>query len=419
MKYLIFLGDGMADYPIDSLGKKTPLEASDTPNMNELVKNSKLGRLITLPKGMPTGSAVANLTVLGYDPRECFQGRGVLEAASMGVELDKNDVALRCNLICVIDGKIKNHSAGHISDEEAKVLIEDLDEHLGNDRIEFYNGLSYRHLLVLKNNKDGEKDKDCEKEFSSKIICHPPHDFLGEDINELLIKPENDNDENSVQTSNVLNELIKKSHEILNNHPVNKKRISEGKDPANSIWPWSPGKKPKMELFEKKFGMKGAIISAVDLVKGMSVYAGLDVINVEGATGLYDTNYEGKADACVNALADHDFVYVHVEAPDEAGHEGDAELKKKTIEDFDKRLIGRVLEKIETEGNLKDNVSMAVLPDHFTPITVKTHTREPVPFMIYRPGKEGDGLSEFSEKNAEKGSFGILERDQFIKEFLR
>lgn len=400
MKYIIFLGDGMADYPIKELGGKTPLEAADTPNIDKLCKKSRLGKFITIPEGMSTCSGVANLSVLGYDVRKCFEGRGVLEAANMGIKIKENDVALRCNVICVENKKIKNHSAGHISSEEAAQLIKDLDKKLGNKNIKFYPGVSYRHLLVLNGN------------FSPEVECFPPHDHLGEDISKIMVKPKNKKAE---KTAELLNKLILDSQSILERHPINIKRKNLGKDPANSIWPWSPGKKPKMETMQKRFKIKGAVISAVDLLNGIGVYAGFDVINVKGATGLYNTNYEGKADACVKALKTHDFVYVHVEGIDEAGHEGNMKLKIKTIEDFDKRLIGRVISKLEKTN---EKVRIAVLPDHFTPIKVRTHTKEPVPVLIYDPDKKGDNISEYNEKSAEKGSLGLMTGDDFIRAFL-
>ena len=333
MKYIIFLGDGMADEPKMCKDGKTPLMVAEKPNIDSLAKRGRCGRLSTVPQGMPVGSEIANMSILGYDPRVCYQGRGVLEAASMGVEIHEGEVAVRCNLICIEDGKIKNHSAGHISSDEAKELIEYINDELGNESIRFYPGLSYKHLLVLKNENSG-------------VELMPPHDVMGTEVEKVMPRTKNND---GLETTKLIDSLIRKSWELLSNHPVNIKRVNEGKDPGNSIWPWSPGYRPKMELFSEKYSVHGAVISAVDLIKGLGVYAGMDVINVDGATGLYDTNYEGKADACIEALKDHNFVYVHVEAPDEAGHEGDFDLKVKTIEDFDKRLIGRVLEKLKDD----------------------------------------------------------------------
>jgi len=398
MKYILFLGDGMADYPLEELGGKTPLQTADTPNMDKLARKGKCGKLITIPPGMPTGSAVANLSILGYDPRIYFQGRGVLEAASMGIELDLEDVAFRCNTICIENNRIKNHSAGHISSEEAVELIKTIDDKLGTEYIRFYPGVSYRHLLVLK----GEK-------FSANVKCTPPHDVMGISVLEVLVKAK---DKEAKETANLLNKVILDSKEILEKHPVNLTRAKQGKDKANMIWPWSPGKKPHMRKFLERFGVRGAVISAVDLIRGLGIYAGFDVIEVEGATGLYNTNYEGKAKACLEALKKYDLVWVHVEASDEASHQGDIDLKIKTIEYFDKRLVGRVLNKIG------ENVRIALLPDHLTPVKVRTHVAEAVPFLIYAPGKETDKVDRFDELSCSKGSLGLLEGDDFIKIFL-
>lgn len=315
MKYIIVLGDGMADRPIEKLGGKTPLMAANTPNIDKLTTMGRTGKFITVPDDMPCGSDVANLGVFGYNVYDVYQGRAVLEAASMGIQLEENDLALRCNLICIKDEKIKNHSAGHITTEEAKELIEYLDKKLGSDTIKFYPGVSYRHILVIKN---GSKDFDNT----------PPHDVPGTPFKNVLPKGQN---EKGQKTADLVIDLIQKSQELLKEHPINKKRISEGKDPGNSIWPWSPGYKPKMKTYKEMFGVTGAVISAVDLLYGIGAYAGLDAIKVPGSTGLYNTNYEGKAKAAVEALKDHDFVFLHLEATDEAGHEGDIELKIKTI----------------------------------------------------------------------------------------
>jgi len=398
MKYILFLGDGMADYPLGELGGKTPLQAADTPNMDKLARKGKCGKLITIPQGMPTGSAVANLSILGYDPHVYFQGRGILEAASMGVKLGPEDVAFRCNTICVENDKIKNHSAGHITSEEAAELIKTIDDKLGRDYIKFYPGVSYRHLLVLK----GE-------EFSANVECTPPHDVIDISVAEVLPKAK---DKEAEETADVLNKMILESREILEEHPVNFARKKQGKDKANMIWPWSPGKRPCMRKFLERFGIKGAVISAVDLIRGLGIYAGFDVMKVKGATGLYNTNYEGKADVCLKALKEYNLVWVHVEASDEASHQGDIDLKLKTIEYFDKRLVGRVLSSID------EDVCIALLPDHLTPIKVRTHVAEPVPFLIYNPEKEADGVCRFDEFSCAKGSLGLLEGDGFIKAFL-
>ncbi|TET10430.1 cofactor-independent phosphoglycerate mutase [Candidatus Aerophobetes bacterium] len=398
MKYLLLIGDGMADYPLEKLGGKTPLQAADTPNMDELAKKGRCGRFVTIPAGMPRGSAVANLSILGYNPRICFQGRGALEAASMGVKLDPEDVAFRCNIICVRNNKIKSHSGGHITTEEAIELIKTINHKLGTEYIKFHPGISYRHLLVLRGGK-----------FSANVKCTPPHDALDRSITKVLVKAK---DKEAEKTANLLNEMIINSQSILEGHPVNLERAKKGKDKANMIWPWSAGKKPLMETFQERFGIKGAVIAAVDLIKGVSIYAGFDVIDVEGATGLYNTNYEGKADACLKALKSYDLVWVHVEASDEASHEGDLDLKIKTIEYFDKRLVGRVLDSID------EDIHIALLPDHFTPVSMRTHVADAVPFLIYDPQKEVDEVSQFDEFSCAKGSLGLLKGDNFIRMFL-
>jgi 2,3-bisphosphoglycerate-independent phosphoglycerate mutase len=348
----------------------------------------------TIPEGMPLGSAVANLSILGYDPGECFEGRGVLEAANQGIDVKDDEVVFRCNFICVENERIKSHSAGHITDEESAELIKELNEKLGSEKVRFYAGLSYRNIMVLKG-----------KEFSKELNCVPPHDIPGKEIEEVAIKGDS-------FTATFLYELAAKAHEILEKHPINIKRAEQGKDMANHIWLWGCGKKPEMKTFHELYGVKGAVISAVDLVKGLGIYAGLDVVNVKGATGLYDTNYEGKADACVKALEEHDFVYVHVEAADEAGHEGNLKLKIKCIEDFDKRLLGRVLD------NVKEEVCIAVLPDHPTPVKVRTHVSDPVPFLIYKPAKEIDDVEEFDEESCKKGGYGLIKGNEFISALL-
>ncbi|MDP4186567.1 MAG: cofactor-independent phosphoglycerate mutase [Bacteroidota bacterium] len=400
MKYIIILADGMADRLIKELGDKTPLMAANTPNIDKLCAMSCTGKLITVPEGMHPGSEVANMGVLGYNVKEVYEGRGVLEAASMGIRLGNTDLAMRCNLICIEDGKIKNHSAGHITTEEATPIIETLNKEFSSDKLQFYPGVSYRHLLVL-------------KEGSKQIECTPPHDVPGTDFHEVFIKSLS---EEGRDTANYLNELIVKSQEILENHPVNLKRKDEGKDPANSIWMWSPGYKPKMKTFKELFGIrKGAVISAVDLIQGIGVYAGFKVIKVEGATGLYDTNYEGKAKAAVDALQDSNFVYLHIEAPDEAGHEGDYKLKTKVIEDIDKKVVKYILE--ET-SHMKEPVSIALLPDHPTPCEIRTHVSDPVPFLIYKPNTLPDQVNKFDEFSVNSGYYGLLKGNEFIKSFL-
>ena len=401
MKYILLLADGMADYPLKELGGDTPLQAAKTIWMDRLAKSSRCGRLLTIPPGMPTGSAVANLSILGYDPQVYFQGRGVLEAASMGVHLKERDVAFRCNIICVENERIKNHSAGHISTQEAAELIRALNSELGRESIQFFPGVSYRHLLVLR------------ESFSPQLKCIPPHDVPGELISNILPRPA---EEEARSTARIINELIFSSRKILEDHPVNLKRAKLGQDKANMIWPWSPGCKPKMKTFQERFGINGAVISAVDLIRGLGIYAGFEVIKVEGITGLFDTNYEGKAQACLEAIKNYDLVWVHVEAADEAAHEGNLRLKIKCIEDFDSRLVSKIIRGLD---KLKEEVSVALLPDHPTPISLRTHTAEAVPFLIYHPAEKPDEVAEFDEISCQKGSLGFLKEEQFIIQFLK
>lgn len=400
MKYIIILGDGMADEPIEALGGKTPLQYADTPYMDRLAALGVTGRLKTVADGFHPGSEVANMSVLGYDLSQVYEGRGVLEAASMGVDLQPGEMAMRCNLVCVEGDILKNHSSGHISTGEADELIRFLNEQLGSDRVRFHTGVSYRHLLVV---KGGDKRLDCT----------PPHDVPLQPFRPLLVKPEV---EEAQETADLLNRLILRSQEILGDHPINRQRIAEGKDPANSIWPWSPGYRPAMQTLQQMYGIrKGSVISAVDLIRGIGVYAGLEVIQVEGATGLYDTNYEGKAQAALEALRTNDFVYLHIEASDEAGHEGDVSLKIKTIENLDKRAVGPIYEALQ---NWNEPVAIAILPDHPTPCAIRTHTDTPVPFLIYKPDQMPDEVTSFDEFTVRRGKYGLLEKDEFIKQLI-
>ena len=401
MKHIIILGDGMADKPIPELGGKTPLQVADKPNIDHLAQIGSCGMLATVPPAFHPGSEIANLSVLGYDVSKVFEGRGSLEAASMGIKINDGEMAMRCNLICIQDGKIKNHSAGHITNEEAHQLIEYLDKELGIENIKLHPGISYRHLLVV---KGGNKALDCT----------PPHDVPGTPFADVMIKPLIPEAE---QTACTLNKMILRSQQLLEKHPVNLKRIAEGKDPANSLWPWSPGYRPEMQTLKQQYGIQsGSVISAVDLIMGIGVYAGLTPITVEGATGLYDTNYEGKAKAAIDALRTQDFVYLHVEASDEAGHEGDYQLKKKTIEYLDARIVGPIYQEVK---KWNDPVAIAILPDHPTPCKLRTHIAEPVPFIIYKPGQQPDKVKVYDEEAVKNGAYGLLVGDQFIKEFLK
>ena len=402
MKHIIILGDGMADWAVPALGNKTLLQYAETPYMDLLARMGRTGMLKTVADEFHPGSEVANMSVMGYDLHKVYEGRGVLEAASIGVELEPGDMAMRCNIICVEGETLKNHSAGHITTEEADELIQFLNQHLATERIRFYTGVQYRHLLVI---KGGDK----------RVSCVPPHDIPMQPFRQNMVKadcPE------AQSTAELLNTLILKSQELLATHPVNLKRVSEGKDPANSIWPWSPGYRPKMELLSQKYPAirSGAVITAVDLIRGIGHYAGLQCIDVEGATGLYTTNYEGKAQAAIEALRENDFVYLHVEASDEAGHEGNIDLKLKTIEYLDKRAIGPIYEAIK---NWDELVAIAVLPDHPTPCEHRTHTAEPVPFLIYYPGIEPDEVQCYDEVACRQGGYGTLEKDQFMNEFMK
>ena len=340
--------------------------------------------------------------VLGYDVRTSFEGRGVLEAASMGINVPEGWMAMRCNLICIADGNIRNHSAGHISTQEATELIDTLNRELGSESVKFYPGVSYRHLLLI---------RDADK----RIECTPPHDVPGTPWQTVMIKATHPD---ATDTAALINDLIIKSQKILAEHPVNLVRARDGKDCANSIWPWSPGYRPSMEPMSTRFGIKnGAVISAVDLIFGIGVYAGLRPIHVEGATGLADTNYEGKARAAIDALrSGADFVFLHIEASDEAGHEGDIELKKRTIEYLDRRIVAPIMEAADT---LDEPLSIAVLPDHPTPCRLRTHTSDAVPFIIYHPGETPDSVTSYSERAAADGLYGLMKSTDFIEEFLK
>lgn len=399
MKYIIILGDGMADEPLKELDNKTLLQVAKTPYMDKLARLGVTGRMKTVEEGYHPGSEVANMAVLGYHMDDVYEGRGVLEAASMGIELAPDDMAMRCNLVCVEGEILKNHSAEHITTEESKELIKALNEKLGSDRITFYTGVSYRHLLVI---KGGDK----------RIECVPPHDKPLHPFRPLLVKAQVPEAE---PTAQLINDLILRSQKFLADHPVNQRRKAAGKDMATSIWPWSPGYRPAMKTLTELFGLsKTAVISAVDLIRGIGRYAGMDVLTVEGATGLYDTNYEGKAAAAIEALKTNDLVYLHIEASDEAGHEGDVSLKMKTIENLDERAVKPIYEAVK---DWDEPVAIAVLPDHPTPCSLRTHTNKPVPFLIYKPNNVADEVMSFDEFSVYKGMYGEkpLEKDEFIK----
>ncbi len=389
----------MADYPVPELDNKTPLQAANKPNMDMIAAKGRNGLLKTVPNGLTPGSGTAILSVLGYDPTRYYTGRGPFEAAARNIKLNENDVAYRCNLITEKDGILVDYSADHITNSESAELIDSVKESLENlGEAEFFAGLGYRHFLILRNY--------LHKEI---IECTPPHDARGVEISKVLPQAKT---EETKSTVDLLNRLILDSKKVLENHPVNVARKKSGKRPGNMIWPWGGGRKPVMPIFKEKYGVDAAVISAVDLVKGIGVYAGMKIVDVPGATGLYDTNYEGKAEYALKALENSDMVFVHVEAPDEAGHCRDYELKVKTIEDLDKRLLGRLLD------GLKEECVIAVLPDHPTPIKIGTHTKDPVPFAIYAPSIKGDGVKQFDEDSAKKGVYGLIEGEAFMSLFL-
>ncbi|MDD7251135.1 MAG: cofactor-independent phosphoglycerate mutase [Prevotellaceae bacterium] len=414
MKHLIILGDGMADHPVARLGGKTLLQYASTPHMDQLARLGRGGRLMTIPEGFHPGSEVANSVILGYDQHEVYEGRGPLEAASIGYDMQQDDMAMRCNLICIQDGKIKNHHGGHLTTQQGDLLIQYLEQHLGNERVKFISGIQYRHLLII---KGGNKH----------IVCAPPHDHPNEPWAELMVKPEEglqDADEpgrmSAQATADLLNHLILQSQQLLAKHPFNKQRAAEGLDLANTIWPWSPGYRPHMQTLEELYPdqiKQGAVISAVDLIRGIGKYAGLRNIIVPGATGLADTNYEGKTQAALDALKTDDFVFLHIEASDEAGHDGDVQLKLRTIENLDQRVVGPIFDYIS--HHQEDPVCVALLPDHPTPVELRTHVAEPVPFAIWYPGIKPDDVSHFDEVSAVDGSYELLRLSEFMEKLMQ
>lgn len=412
MKHIIILGDGMADHPVGRLGGKTLLQYADTPYMDMLAKNGRTGRLITIPEGFQPGSEVANTAILGYDLNEVYEGRGPLEAASIGYDMRTDDMAMRCNIITLADGRIKNHHGGHLTTEQSDILIKYLDRQLGNEDIKFITGIQYRHLLII---RGGNKH----------IVCAPPHDHPEEEWRRLMVRPEHgwenrrDGDRMTAQqTADIINTLILKSQQLLEQHPFNKERAAQQKDAANSIWPWSGGYRPKMDTLQQMYPQikEGDVISAVDLIRGIGRYAGLNRVTVEGMTGLADTNYENKAQAAIDMLRQHDFVYLHVEASDEAGHDGDLELKLKTIENLDRRIVKPVYEEVSTWTDTP--VCIAILPDHPTPVELRVHVAEPVPFIIWHPGITPDGVETYDEVSCVSGSYGLLRLEEFMNKFM-
>ncbi|MBD5252088.1 MAG: cofactor-independent phosphoglycerate mutase [Bacteroides sp.] len=412
MKHLIILGDGMSDHPIESLGGKTLLEAASTPAMDLLAAMGRSGLLVTVPSGFAPGSEVANTSILGYNLEKVYEGRGPLEAASIGYEMSPDDLALRCNLLTLADdGTIANHHGGHLSTAQGTELIKMLDERLGSDRVKFIPGVQYRHLLVI---KGGDK----------RIVTAPPHDHPGEPWRDLLVTPEAEDlpAENGRlsprETADLINSLIQSSRQLLADHPLNLSRRAEGRPEANSIWPWSQGYRPSMDTLMEMYPSvrAGSVITAVDLIRGIGHYAGLKSIEVEGATGLADTNYEGKTQAALKALREgDDFVFLHIEATDEAGHDGDIDLKLKAIEYLDRRVVAPILREV---SQWDEPVAIALLPDHATPVMERVHRAEPVPFSIWYPGITPDDVTTYSEASCARGAYGLLEGNGFMEIFM-
>jgi 2,3-bisphosphoglycerate-independent phosphoglycerate mutase len=410
MKHIIILGDGMADLPVERLGGKTLLQYAHKPMMDQLAREGRCGRLVTVPEGFPPGSEVANTAILGYDLNKVYEGRGPLEAASIGYEMADDDFAIRCNIITLEDGKIITHNGGNLETKDGDVLIKYLNQHLGSERVRFITGIQYRHLLVIKGG-------------SKHIVCAPPHDHPNEAWRPLLVQAEKNapiekGRMTAQETADLLNDLILKSQQLLANHPFNIERAKHGERQANSIWPWSGGYRPSMETLMQQYPQvkSGAVISAVDLIQGIGKYAGLRIIKVPGATGLANTNYEGKAQTAIEALEKDDFVFVHVEASDEAGHDGDLELKLKTIEYLDQRLIAPIYNKVKT---MDEPVCIAVLPDHLTPVEMRIHVGQPVPFLIWHRGIEPDSVQQYDEVSCVSGSFGLLKLNEFMQALMR
>ncbi len=399
MKYILLVGDGMADYPIDKLGGKTPLQVANIPNLDYLAKNGVVGMIKTVPDGMLPGSDVALLSVLGYDPKKYYTGRAPLEAASMGIELKEDEIAFRCNLVTIKEEILEDYSAGHISTQEAKELIEFLDKKIGSDKVKFYPGVSYRHLMVIKNPKSEIRNP--------KLISTPPHDITGKPYDAYL--PQGANAE-------IIRELMFAAQSFLEDHPVNQKRMKANKNPANMIWLWGQGIPPKIPTFKQRFGLTGAVICAVDLVKGCGKYAGLEIINVPGATGYLDTNFVGKAKYALSALKNNDFVFVHVEAPDEAGHNGDEKAKIKAIEDFDSKTVGTIIKELP---NLTDKIRILALCDHPTPISLKTHTSDEVPFILFGYKITPDEIISYNELSSKNSILHFEEGYTLMDYFIR
>ena len=399
----------MADHPVERLGGKTLLEYARPEYMNRLAKMGRTGRLQTIPSGFAPGSEVANTSILGYDLNKVYEGRGPLEA-SIGYELHPDDLALRCNIISLADGNIITHNGGNLETADADVLIQELNKYLGDDRVRFITGIQYRHLLVIRGG-------------SKHVVCAPPHDHPNEPWEKLLVKAEDNapvepGRMTAEETAELINRLIIESQQILSAHPFNRNRAAKGERQANSIWPWGGGYRPSMQPLTQLYPQvkSGTVISAVDLIRGIGHYAGLEIVNVEGATGLANTNYEGKAQAAIEALQHDDFVFVHVEATDEAGHDGDLELKLRAIDYLDKRLIKPVYEAV---CQMNEPVCIAILPDHPTPVEMRIHVDEPVPFLIWHPGIEADAVEHYDEVSCVSGSYGMLKLNEFMNQLMK
>ena len=421
MKHIIILGDGMADHKVASLGNKTLLQVADKPYMDKLAKEGRCGLLVTVPQGYNPGSEVANTAIMGYDLDKVYEGRGPLEAASIGYEMTNDDFAIRCNIITLGEGRFITHNGGNLQTEDANELIDMLNRELGNDTVKFIAGIQYRHLLVIKN---GNKH----------IVCAPPHDHPNEEWKPMLVKPEDGwADKHDVyidlegnehvrmtaqETADIINELILKSQTLLAEHPYNKAKAAAGERQANSIWPWSGGYRPSMETLMQLYPQvnTGSVISAVDLIRGIGHYAGLNIIKVDGVTGLYDTNYEGKAKAAIEALRKDDFVFVHVEATDEAGHDGDLELKLRTINYLDHRIIEPIYNEVSTWD---EPVCISILPDHPTPVELRIHVNEPVPFIVWHKGITPDSVECYDEDSVKQGAYGTLVLQEYMKELMQ
>lgn len=399
MKYLVLIGDGMADFPLEELGGRTPVEAAATPAMDDIARSGITGLFNPIPDGLPPGSDIGNLSLFGYDPRETFSGRAPIEAARQGILLAENEVAFRCNLVTLGDGVMKSFTSGHISSEEAAQLIAALNENLSDLPVKFHSGVSYRHLAIV-------SAPNGSVESLATVTCTPPHDISEKPYEPHL--PQGD-------ASDLVRELMQRSRAVLKGHPVNEARLANGKPAATSIWLWGQGRTPRMNSYKERFGLTGAVISAVDLVKGIGVCAGLEIIDVPGATGYLDTNYEGKVQAGLEALERLDFAYIHLEAPDETAHEGKTDLKIQAIEDFDRRVVAPCLEFARKRGDVR----VLVAPDHVTAISTRTHAGGPVPFAMCGPGIEPCGATAYSEKDAAATGIHITEGHQLLPRMMQ